>query len=70
MADQPRPNAEVVLQDRARVDRALRRAVREAVRRHKLLGNPVAVWKDGKVVWVLPDDIVLEDDGDRGSSEG
>lgn len=49
-----KPDVGPILQDRDRIDRALRRAVREAVRRHKLLGNPVAVWKDGKVVWVPP----------------
>ena len=43
------------------IDRAARRAVREAIRRHKLLGNPVAVWRDGKVVLVPPEEIVIED---------
>ena len=37
--------------------RAMRKAVREAVRRHKLLGNPIAVGRDGKVVWIPPEEI-------------
>lgn len=37
--------------------RALKQAVQEALRRHKLAGNPVAIWRDGKVQWVKPEDI-------------
>ncbi len=36
---------------------AFRLAVREAVWEHKLAGNPVATWRDGKVHWVQPDEI-------------
>jgi hypothetical protein len=36
---------------------AARRAVRAALREHKLAGNPVAVWQDGKVVLVPPEKI-------------
>ena len=36
---------------------ALDRAVREALALHKRAGNPVAVWRDGKVVWIAPEDI-------------
>lgn len=38
-------------------ERAMRKAVREAVLQHKLLGNPIAVWRDGKVVWIPPEEI-------------
>ena len=37
-------------------------AVREAVRRHKQLGNPVAVWREGRVVWLQPHEIALPPD--------
>jgi hypothetical protein len=40
----------------------MRQAVREAVLMHKRLGNPVADWRDGKVVWVQPEDIVLPEE--------
>jgi hypothetical protein len=43
--------------DIPRVLRALRGAVQEALRRHKLAGNPVAVWRDGRVEWIQPEDI-------------
>ena len=37
--------------------RAMQQAVREALWRHKLAGNPVAVWSDERVVWIQPQDI-------------
>lgn len=40
--------------------RALREAVREALMRHKLAGHAVAVWRNGRVVWVAPEDIPLQ----------
>jgi hypothetical protein len=43
--------------DLPRIARALRLAVREALRDHKLAGNPVAVWRDGRVEWVPPEEI-------------
>jgi len=43
--------------DVPRILRALRLAVREALRAHKLAGNPVAVWQEGRVVWIQPEDI-------------
>jgi len=28
---------------------------------HKLLGNPIAIWRDDKVVWIPPEEIQIED---------
>lgn len=39
------------------IDQALNKAVREAVLQHKRAGNPVAVWRDGKTVWLKPEEI-------------
>lgn len=36
---------------------ALARGVQAALRRHKLLGQSIAVWRDGKVVVVPADQI-------------
>jgi hypothetical protein len=44
------------------IDEAIDRAVRDAVRRHKLLGNPTAVWEDAQVRWIQPEEIVLPDE--------
>ena len=41
----------------AKIDRVFQAAVKKALRRHKDAGNPVAVWRDGKVVILQPDEI-------------
>ena len=43
--------------DPERIERALRTAVRDALQRHKRDGDPVAVWREGRVVWLPPDEI-------------
>lgn len=47
--------------DSALALREMRRAVREALLFHKRIGNPVAVWRDGKVVWIPPEEIPVEE---------
>ncbi|HMQ04604.1 MAG TPA: hypothetical protein PKD26_11865 [Pyrinomonadaceae bacterium] len=39
---------------------AYKRAVREALLMHKRAGNPVPVERDGKMVILQPDDIIVE----------
>jgi len=43
------------------IDRAVGRAIREAILMHKRMGNPVAGSKDGKVVWIPPEQIRVDD---------
>ena len=43
--------------DLQRIHRALAEAVREALARHRRLGNPVSVWRDGRVQWIPPEEI-------------
>ena len=45
----------------AGMKKAMGEAIRETVREHKLLGYPIVVWKDGRVVWVPPEEIVLDE---------
>ncbi len=42
------------------IDDALRQGVREALLRHRERGNRVVVERDGKVVWVRPEDALGE----------
>jgi len=42
------------------IDEALQGAVREALYQHKKAGNPVVSWQDGKIVWIQPEDIIVE----------
>jgi hypothetical protein len=39
------------------IDEALKKAVREALLKHKKLGNPIVVWDGSKVVWIPPEKI-------------
>lgn len=41
-----------ILADEKLITEAMQRAVHEAVEIHKRAGNPIAVWKDGKAVWI------------------
>ena len=47
------------LRDVALIEQALGRAVRDALRRHKQAGNPIVVWRDGREVWIQPEDIPI-----------
>jgi hypothetical protein len=51
-----------IIDDHPRIQKALAEAVQEAVRRHKLLGESIVVWRDGKVVIVPPEEIELPDE--------
>jgi len=58
----PEPSPAERVNDLPRILEAITTAVREAVLEHKRLGNPIAVWRDGRVVWLQPDEIVVEED--------
>ena len=42
-----------------KAERALKEAVAEAIAEHKRQGNPIAVWRNGKAVWIPPEEIVV-----------
>ncbi|MEO8433314.1 MAG: hypothetical protein ABI596_00335 [Pyrinomonadaceae bacterium] len=44
------------------IETVLQRAVNNALLIHKRLGNPIATWKDGKVVIIPPEEIVVLSD--------
>lgn len=39
------------------ITRIASEAVALAIEEHRRLGNPIAVWRDGKVVWIPPEEI-------------
>lgn len=51
------PDLDEILADTSRIEAALRDAVRGALREHKRAGNPIAVWRDGQVAWLPPEEI-------------
>jgi hypothetical protein len=64
MIDSPRKTVTDLFDEGTPIDAALRRAVRDALRRHKLLGQTVVVWEAGQVVRLRPDEIQSDDAGD------
>lgn len=49
------------LKDPALLDKALAKAARRALQQHKRAGVPAVVWRDGEVVLLEPEDIILEE---------
>jgi hypothetical protein len=47
----------VSVEDRTR---AIKKGVREALRESALLGHSICIWRDGKVVWLSPPEILEE----------
>jgi hypothetical protein len=43
--------------DTARIQESMVLAVQEALVRHKLARNPIAVWRNERVEWIRPEDI-------------
>jgi hypothetical protein len=54
----PMPRFDLV-QQANEIERILQQAVEHELSIHKRLGNPVAAWRDGKVVIIPPEEIVL-----------
>jgi hypothetical protein len=44
---------------KVKAEMALKEAVAEAIAEHKRRGNPIAIWRDGKAVWIPPEEIVV-----------
>jgi hypothetical protein len=47
----------IFAEDRRLIDEALKQGVRDAMLRHKEAGLPVVIYRDGKAVWVMPQDL-------------
>jgi hypothetical protein len=58
MTESNRPSIRELLANRALLDEAVTRAMREAVLEHARLGFPVAESQNGKVVWISPEEIL------------
>lgn len=46
-----------ILNNNQAVTKAIQAGITDSLRKHKLLGNPICVWRDGKVVWIPPNEI-------------
>ncbi len=43
-----------------KITKALVKAVRDALLKHKRAGNPVVIWRNGKIVWLKPEEISVQ----------
>jgi len=63
MAKTESQKIEEFFSDNERMAKAMGQAVQSALRLHKLLGQPIISWRDGKVVEIPPEEIELESNG-------
>lgn len=54
-------NIDEIFSNGKEIDEALQKSVKEALLQHKMAGNPVASWKDGKIAWIQPKDIPVDE---------
>jgi hypothetical protein len=54
-----RDRIEDFFSDTAQITEAMQRAIYEAILDHKRAGNPIATMRDGRVVWIQPEDIEI-----------
>lgn len=45
-----------VFADPDKVTKALAQGVRDALLKHKQAGNPIVIWRDGKIIWLKPEE--------------
>jgi hypothetical protein len=62
MIQKARPNISELMAAGTPVDEALSRGIRQAMLRHKRLGESVVGWQDGKPVIIPADQIPVTDD--------
>jgi hypothetical protein len=51
-----------LVRDAEKIEKLFQLAVREELIEHKRIGNPIAAWKDGKVVIIPPQEIEIPPD--------
>ena len=56
-ADAKKDVNRILVEDGRLIDEALKQGVRDAMLRHKEAGLPVVIYRDGKAVWVMPQDL-------------
>jgi hypothetical protein len=44
---------------KVKAEMALKEAVAKALAEHKRQGNPIAVWRNGKAVWIPAEEIIV-----------
>ncbi len=66
MNQRPKRDIESILRDGTAIDRAIVAARRRVVLRHRQLGVPLVIWREGQVAEVSPESVELPADVDDG----
>jgi hypothetical protein len=61
MSELPRVDFDEVFSKPAEMLAAIERGARDALLQHKRAGKPIAVWRDGRVVWIPPEEIEVDE---------
>lgn len=61
MNHKPPVDIQALFADGKEIDAALREAARNAMIMHKRMGYPAVTWENGRVVWVPPEEIVVDE---------
>jgi hypothetical protein len=64
MTDRARKDIAAIVRDGAAIDRAIETARRRVMRRHRQLGIPLAIWQEGRVVEISPENIATLEQGE------
>jgi len=48
-----------ILNDPSKVTQILQSGIQDALLKHKQAGNQICVWRDDKVTWIPPEEIVI-----------
>ena len=46
-----------IFKDSDKMTKIIQAGVNRALLQHKLMGNPICIWQDGRVVWIQPENI-------------
>jgi len=60
MKEKSKKTIDEIFKEGTLIDRALKQAVKDALLQHKRAGNPIVVWRDGKIVWIKPEEIPVK----------
>ena len=69
MSRRPSRDIESIIRDGTAIDRAIVAARRRVIRRHRQLGVPLVIWRDGQVVEVPPESVELPADGEGSKAD-
>lgn len=70
MSGEPPANIHQLFEQGTEIDKALGRAARQAREAHKRAGLPLPVWRDGRTVWLTPEEIDEGNSGTHRHTEG